>query len=133
MQSAHNDRAHDFPHSAFTSDEFMLDVETYYTVAHDLLKLASELLPQREGKQFRAEAAYKTISAVRTHLVRHAYGNRPENDPFAGCAWHATRGLILKGGSPLETVGDPGFFQNRDALGNLLLKRYRVRELVVLP
>ena len=109
-------------------DVLELDVETYYTVAHDLLKLVSRLLSDDERKRFESEPTYKHLAAIRTHLIRHAYGSHPKNNPFPGRAWHSKRGLILRAGSSLRTVTDKGFFANRDALHDLV-RRYKVGDL----
>lgn len=96
-------------------DELILDLETFYTVAHDLLVLAATLLPRQQGASFKTSTGFKTISAIRTKLVRHAY-DKPDGDPFNTFGWSAKDGPMLKGASPIRRFRDPGFFRNAEKL-----------------
>jgi hypothetical protein len=114
-----------------TADRMTLDVETYYTLARKLLRLATRLLPETERQKFKAERVFKRITVIRNRLVEHAYdtGNR-ENDPYAGYGWSAVHGVHVKAGSSMRssTDVDPGFFVNQHAVDELLNK-YEVRAL----
>lgn len=88
-----------------------LDTETYYTVAHDLLKLGAMLLPSDEAKSLKAERAYKIVAGVRSHLVRHAY-DKPDGDPWPGFGIEEDGGVFLRRGSSRPKFEDPGFEVN---------------------
>jgi len=111
-----------------------LDAETYYTVAHQLLVLLTNLLPRSEAKKLRREPLYKTIAVIRNHLVRHAYGGKPDNDPRGGFVLIGRIGIMLKGGNvhPSGERRDPGFYPNREAL-LAVLKKYRIEAFAPLP
>ena len=47
-------------------DLLVLDLETYYTVAHDLFKLIYLLIPAELKKTFKKEKGYKNICAIRS-------------------------------------------------------------------
>jgi len=110
------------------SDEMLLDAETYYTIAYQLLQLASNLMPNDKARQFKKEPTFRTFAAIRNNLVQHAYGAYPQNDPYGGCAWSGARGIILKGGTALKGVQDNGFVVNKKSLQELLAK-YNVQAL----
>ncbi len=124
INDAHSLRIASFPRlpNDEINEEMLLDVETYYTIAHQLLELASKLMPDDEAKRFKGEPTFRTIAAIRNHLVRHAYGDHRENDPYAGSAWSGSRGVILKGGTSLKGNQDAGFTVNRESLQELLQK-----------
>ena len=110
-------------------DAFLiLDLESYYTIAHGLLKLISKLLPGPASKKFQKEETYKRIARIRNQLIRHAY-DKDWGDPFGGFAHNDRVGLRLKGSSPADSFRDPGFLVNRRDL-TLLLNKYPEIELL---
>ncbi len=128
VETAHERLVEMFPNGDFhLRDELVLDAETYYTIAHDLLTLAAGLMDASEKRRFRQEPAVKMIRTIRNHLVRHAFGGHRDNDPHCGYAWGSKDGIILKGGSLLGQR-DAGFFSNRDQL-RALLKRYGITKI----
>ena len=112
------------------SDVMLLDVETYYTITHDLLKLAQVLLPPLEAKRFKQEPTFKRILIIRNRLVRHAY-DKPNGDPYSGFGWGVREGIQVKAGSSLPDLADidPGFRLN-DKDVEELLEKYGIRHLV---
>jgi hypothetical protein len=107
----------------------MLDVETYYTVAHDILKLGEILMPDDQSRRFRKEPIYKQICRIRSSMVRHAY-EKPDGDPYSGFGWSPDTGPRLKLGSPASGFTDPGFFENQQRLV-ALLDKYRLGRFVL--
>jgi hypothetical protein len=106
----------------FVRDCLLLDVETYYTVAADLLKVLICMIPAgAEQTRFKNEPCYKKIMAIRNHLVRHAY-DKPSGDPYNGFGLGSGVGLMLKSGTKFR---DPGHEQNIADL-KALLSRYEI-------
>jgi hypothetical protein len=100
-------------------DTLILDLETYYTVAADLLKLIEGFLPDADRKKLRADSTYKTIQKIRNWVIRHSY-DKPGSDPYSGFSWSDKTGIALKGGTPFSSQLDPGFLVNSKNLADLL-------------
>jgi hypothetical protein len=101
--------------------ELVLDLETYYTVAHDALCLAEKLLAPGELRSFRTAPIRRTIRILRNQKIRHSY-NKPDGDPYGGIAYSEEMGPALCLGSPYADFDDPGYYANRAALEELLSK-----------
>jgi hypothetical protein len=108
-------------------ESLVLDVETYYTVAHDCLKLAEVLLGP-EGVGLKTEPTYRRICAIRSHMVRHAF-DKNDGDPSPSLGWTPTSGPQLKCGSTVTGFQDPGFFENQRTFV-ALLEKYRLGRFV---
>jgi hypothetical protein len=99
--------------------ELVLDLETYYTVAADVLDLAGELLPPSELPSFKAAPICKIIRKLRNLKVRHAY-NKPDGEPYSGIGLSREMGPQLSPGSPYAKFEDPGYYANKAALEELI-------------
>ena len=108
-------------HQKVDIDVLVLDLETYYTVAHDLLKLMLRHLPKSRKPELESDATFKTICTIRDHLVRHAY-DKARGDPYNCLVWNRERGPCLRLGSPTPKFRDSGYFVNRENLMSLLEK-----------
>ena len=84
--------------SAELSDLIVLDAETFYTVAHDVLKVVELFLSPSELGQFRSDRVYKKLCKIRSSRVRHAY-DKPDGNPYSGYGYGSDCGPILKAGS----------------------------------
>lgn len=104
------------------SDIIILDTETFYTVAHDALKVVELFLTPTELRALRGERAYKTICTIRSRLVRHAY-DKPDGNPYSGYGYGPAYGPILKAGS--NGVEDEGYLQHFAAFWSLL-QRHKI-------
>lgn len=100
-----------------------LDLDTFYTVAFDLLKVAQLVIAPEQARALRREANYKLIARLRNSLVRHAY-DKDDGDCF-GMLWVAgEKGPVLRDMSPFSSRWkDPGYHHNRVAVQDLI-KRY---------
>jgi len=101
--------------------ELVLDLETYYTVAADVLDLGEELLPSGELPSFKAAPICTIIRKLRNLKVRHAY-NKPNGEPYSGIGLSREMGPQLSPGSPYAEFEDPGYYANKAALEELLNK-----------
>ena len=111
------------PNGHLTTDILRLDTETFYTVAHDLLKLAALFVDK--PSTFKKEPAYTTICKIRSHLIRHAYDTKMDGDTFGGFGISSVAGPELKAGSGNTKTRDQGYLRNYEALMELL-QRYEV-------
>ena len=109
------------PHSFLLQHVLWLDTETYYTVAHDLLKVGVKILPQEKARRLKGERVYKIVAAIRNHLVRHAH-DKPNGDPWPGFGITEEAGVLLKSGTPYSILEDPGFVVNSRLIKDLLEK-----------
>jgi len=75
--------------------ELELDAKTFYTVAAELLKLASSII---DDPAFTSDVVYKRFQAVLNHLVRHAY-EKPDGVACSGWGFGPSFGPTLKAGS----------------------------------
>jgi hypothetical protein len=105
------------------SDALRLDTETYYTVAHDLLGVIGQLVKPDQCARLKKEATYKTIRRIRSALVRHSF-DKPDGDPYPGFGFGGASGVQLRtwNQNPPKGFRDPGFYENRRALHDLLHK-----------
>lgn len=85
-------------------DETILGTETFYTVAHDALKLAELFLPAAVLKSFRNDQAYKVMYRIRSPRVRHSY-DKPDGDPSGASGFDARYGPVLKSGRQHHDAG----------------------------
>jgi hypothetical protein len=99
------------------SDMIVLDAETFYTVAHDAIKIAELFLAPNELSAFRGDRAYKTICKIRSNVVRHAY-DKPDGNTYSGYGYGPAYGPILKAGSGL--VDAQGYLQHFASFWSLL-------------
>ena len=106
-------------HAIDSIDELVLDLETYYTVAADVLDLAQQLLPDIEQWALKTAPICKIIRKLRNRKIRHAY-NKPNGDPYGGLAYNEKMGPALKLGSPYADFDDPGYYANKRGLDELL-------------
>jgi hypothetical protein len=113
----------------WTLESLFLDVETYYTVAHDCLKLAAILLSEKAAVGLKREPAFRHICHLRSQMIRHAY-EKPDGDPDPSMGWSPETGPRLKAGSPDRRSHDPGFFINQNGLV-ALLDKYQVGRFVL--
>jgi len=102
----------------------ILDIETFYTIAADLLKILCQMIPPEGREKLQSETAYRRFMTIRNILIRHAY-DKPNGDPHNGFAIGAVEGIMLKGGSPGSKFSDPGYFKNFQLFSELLDK-YKV-------
>src|ERR1700687_5429477 len=77
--------------SNLLSDELELDLETYYTVAADVLKAAAPLLHTLTRKKLANDVRYKQLQKVRNWIVRHAY-DKPDGHSHGLSCLTADRG-----------------------------------------
>ena len=103
----------------FSFELINLDTETFYTVAHDLVKVIALLLEKPEKTRFEKESAYRAVCRIRNELIRHAYDATPIGNAYCGFGIGEPSGPVLKCGSgadPNDGFLDEGLFRNRDAL-----------------
>jgi hypothetical protein len=100
-----------------------LDLETFYTVAFDLLKVAQLVIAPQKARALRREANYKLIARLRNSLVRHAY-DKDDGDCFGMLGVAGDKGPVLRDMSAFNSRWkDPGYHHNRKAVQDLI-KRY---------
>jgi len=104
-------------------DVLHLDVETYYTVAFDLLRLIERFLPEQQVADFRREGIYKTMRLLRNQLIRHAFDGN--GDPYSGFGLGELEGVVLKAGTAKGPFIDSGFYKNAAFL-HALFEKYKV-------
>lgn len=92
-----------------------LDLETYYTVAFDLLTLAKLLLPEEKATTLRNHKTFKRIAVLRNQRTRHAY-NKPNGMHDCNVNWNEEVGPSLHH----DRSHDPGFFLNHKELDDLI-------------
>jgi hypothetical protein len=92
-----------------------LDLETYYTVAFDLLTLAELLLPNEKATALRKHKTFKRIAVLRNQRTRHAY-NKPNGMHDCNVNWNGEVGPSLH----YDRLYDPGFFLNHKELDDLI-------------
>ena len=101
-------------------EELTLDLETYYTVAFDLLKLAASLLPEHRRAPLRSDKTYKRIAVLRNQRTRHAY-DKPDGIHDSGINWNENSGPSLHT-TASHGISDPGFFVNWKNLDDLIIE-----------
>jgi hypothetical protein len=108
------------------ADTLMLDTENFYTLADRTLKLVDNFLKPDESKVFRSDERYKTLCAIRSTLVIHAY-DKLGGDPSNAFAYRPDLGLALKGG--VGVFKDEGYAINYQAFWDLLLRHTILQEM----
>jgi hypothetical protein len=105
----------------YLADVVRLDVETYYTVANDLLGVIRQLLPGESAAQFKKEPAYTRIKELRNHLARHRW-DKSFGDPHPVFCFGLGFVARLGSGNPGKLT-DRGYSENRAVLQEVL-QRY---------
>ena len=114
----------------YSGEILTLDLETYYTVAFDLLTLASRLLPPAKQRSLKASPTFKRIAILRNQRTRHAY-NKPDGIHDGGLNWNTTTGPSLNTIAH-HRIDDPGFFVNQPDLDDLIVE-YDITDLYAYP
>jgi len=96
----------------------ILDTQTYYTVAHQLLKLAAQLLCKNDRNKLEEEPVFRTVGKIRNKLIRHAYVDSKADIP------NSFGYSLVTGPSIVGTTDttDPGLFVTHAGIVELLQK-----------
>jgi hypothetical protein len=95
----------------------ILDTQTYYTVAHHLLKLAAQLLRKNDRNRLE-EPVFKSVATIRNKLIRHAYVDSRVDIPNS-FGYSVVTGPSIVG---TTDTSDPGLFVTHAGILELLQK-----------